>query len=247
MYEFFIGTYNRMEIGGALHIGLSVTTVVIAFLIYCFRYQLKEWKHRENVRYVMAGILFANMTIHYASKIVLGTYDWKIDLPLHLCFLTGYAMMFILVSGNFKNMYSFIYFFTFVGPLPAMIWPDLSYSYDSFVFYQFVISHHFMILCSIYCLFVLEYKVRARSIVWAIVGGNILVGAMYVFNKTFGTNYIMMESLPDQLYEIYPFLYALPPVFWLELVGVLAIAAAYIPAYIQNRSQRETAQSVCVH
>ena len=92
-----------------------------------------------------------------------------------------------------------------------------------------------MLLFSLYCLFVLEYEVPFKSIIPTFFIGNGLVAVMAVFNTIFHTNYIMMTGLPEQLYEVYPFLYMLPPIFWLELVGILAMLAAYIPALIRNR------------
>jgi hypothetical protein len=58
---------------------------------------------------------------------------------------------------------------------------------------------------------------------------------MFVFNSIFQTNYFMMFSLPDIIYEIYPFTRNMPPIFWLELVGMLALLTAYIPSYIINK------------
>ncbi len=234
--QFFIGTENRVELFGPLHIALSAAEIAAALALYFLRGRLKRSAHKRAVRYVMAGILAGNMLVHYLSKIILGIWRFEYDLPFHLCFITNFFMIYILLTDNKHKLYRVVYFFTFIGPLPAMIWPDLRVSWDSYTFYQFIISHHFMLLFSLYCLFVLEYEVTFKNIIPTFFIGNGLVAAMAVFNYFFHTNYIMITGLPEQLYEIYPFLYALPPIFWLELVGILAMLAAYIPALIRNRS-----------
>ncbi|MDD2376815.1 MAG: TIGR02206 family membrane protein [Clostridia bacterium] len=220
---------------GPLHMFISIVTIIIAILIFIYRDKLKTFKFKENIRYILAAVLFTNMSVFYASLILLKEYDWRVDLPLHFCFITGYLFMYILITGN-KKLYSVIYFFTFVGPIPAMIWPDLAFNYDRIIFWQFVISHHFMLLSSLYVLTVLEYKICKKDIVKAYMIGNVIVVIMAIFNNLFKTNYIMMGELPAQIYKIYPFAKYMPPIFWLELVALCAIAIAYVPAYLINKS-----------
>lgn len=219
---------------GPIHMLVTIITIVTGILIFAYREKLKTFKYKENIRYILASIMFANMTIYYLSLIVLGNYDWRINLPLHFCFITGYTFMYALVTGN-KKLYKVVYFFTFVGPIPAMIWPDLTQSYDRFIFWQFIISHHFMLLSSIYVLTVLEYKICKNDIIKAYIIGNLIVGFMSIFNWIFKTNYIMMGELPAHIYRIYPFVKFMPPIFWLETVALFAIAIAYIPAHLVNR------------
>ncbi len=235
MVGFFIGIPDRLELFGSVHIVLSAAEILLAVLIFCFRHRLRKLGQRA-VRISFAAILGGNMAIHYLSKIVLGVWRFDTDLPFHLCFITNFLMIYILLTDNRKNLYRIVYFFTFIGPLPAMIWPDLGYGWQSYTFYQFLISHHVMLLISLYCLFVLDYRVEIRAALPAFVGGNSVILAVAVFNNVFGTNYIMMNELPAQLYEVYPFLDMLPPIVWLELVGVLAILAAYIPALFRDRT-----------
>lgn len=223
---------------GSLHMFISIVTIVMALLIFIYRDKLKTLKWKENIRYILAGVMFTNMSVYYISKIILKTYDWKIDLPLHFCFITGFTFMYLLITGN-KELYKVIYFFTFVGPITAIIWPDIKFGYDRLIFWQFVISHHFMLLSSMYVLTVLEYKICKKDILKAYVVGNTIVVIMAMFNGIFKTNYIMMGQLPEHIYRIYPFVKYMPPLFWLELVALGAMAIAYIPAYLINRSEKE--------
>ena len=237
MKDFFTDVGGtQFTIFGPLHMIISVITITIALLIFIYRDKLKSFKWKENVRYVLAAVLFINMSVYYLSLIILKTFDWRIDLPLHFCFITGYAFMYVLITGN-KKLYTVIYFFTFIGPITAMIWPDVKFGYDRIIFWQFVISHHFMLLSSIYVLVVLEYKIQRKNILKAYIIGNIIVVIMAIFNGVFKTNYIMMGELPAQIYRLYPFVKYMPPIFWLETVAIGIIAIAYIPAYLINKSE----------
>ncbi len=239
MKNFFAGVPNRLELFGGIHITLTVIFVLLGIALYFCADKLKKFGHFAAIRRICAGILAANMLLHYASRIILGIWRFEEDLPLHICFVVNFFMIYILLSDNFGELYRVIYFFTFIGPLPAIIWPDLNFSYDSYTFWQFVISHHVMLLCSLYCLFVLEYKTKIKYVIPAFLIGNTYVGAVWVFNKSFGTNYVMMTELPTQLYEVYPFLNTLPPLVWLELVGIAVLFASYIPAALHKQRKAQ--------
>lgn len=239
MADFFIGSDNRLELFGPLHIAISAVFVLLYAAVFVFRKRLRGFGHFKAVRIAAATLLLVNMVIHYGSRIILGIWSFESDLPLHLCFLTNFFMIYILYMDNKGGLYRIIYYFTFIGPLPAMIWPDLRSSYDSYIFYQFIISHHIMLLISLYCLCVLRYETKVRYSLHTLLFGNIFIGAVMLFNMYFGTNYIMMAELPAQLYEVYPFLHALPPLVWLELVGVAAVYASCIPMAIVHRADAD--------
>ncbi len=239
MADFFIGVPNRLELFGPVHLSLLFVTVTLGVIIFIFRDKLKKFGNFKTIRITMAAVLSANMAVHYLSKIILGIWSYKADLPFHICFITNFFLIYILLTDNKRGLYGVVYFFTFVGPLPAMIWPDLDYSWNSYTFYQFIISHHFMIICSLYCLLVLGYKVKFSGTLAAFIAGNSWVGLMMLFNNIFGTNYVMITELPGQLYEIYPFISILPPIVWLELVGLAALVISYMPALLVHKSDKQ--------
>lgn len=213
-------------------------TVLAAVLLYLNRDRLKHWKHKEHFRYIMAAVFFVNMLFLYLFFILRGVYTWKLHLPLHLCFISGYLFMFVLVTNN-KKLFKAVYFFTWVGPLPAMIWPNTPMRVDRFLSYQFVISHHILLLMGLYCLFVLDYKIVRKDILKAFLLGNIIFVSVFLFNLAFGTNYIMTTTLPPHILALFPFLrYLNIPILWLELCGIAMMFIAYLPAKLVNRSAK---------
>ncbi len=220
------------------HILLLVLTAAAAVLLYLNRDRLKQWRHKESLRYIMAAVFFVNMLALYLFFILKGVYTWKLHLPLHLCFISGYLFMYVLVTGN-RKLFKAVYFFTWVGPLPAMIWPNTPTRLDRFLSYQFFISHHLLLLMGLYCLFVLEYKIERRDIGKAFLLGNIIFIAVFIFNQLFGTNYIMTTTLPPHIIKLFPFLkYLNIPILWLELCGIAMMFLAYLPAMLVNHKSR---------
>lgn len=218
---------NGLPLFGTLHITISVIFLLLYAAVITFRGKLRDLGHFKTIRRIMAGILFANMLIHYLGRIIIGEWHFSEDLPLHICFAANFFMMYIMFTDNKHSLFSVIYYFTVIGPLPAAVFPDLSRSQSGYLFWQFIISHHVMLLFSLYCAFVLEYETSFKDAGRSFLFGNAYVAAMAVFNRVFGTNYTMLGALPEQLYRIFPFLYRLPVFVWLEFAGMLSIAAAY--------------------
>lgn len=217
---------SGLKMFGTLHITISTVFLILYSAMILCRRQLKAFGHFKSVRITMAAILFGNMLIHYAGRIAVGEWRLSEDLPLHICFMANLYMIYILYTDNKHSLFSVIYYFTLIGPLPAAVFPDLSRTWSGYLFWQFIISHHVMLLFSLYCAFVLEYRTDLRSAARAFLFGNAYVALIMIFNKLFNTNYIMLDKLPRQLYEQFPFLNALPAIFWLEAAGIVAIVTA---------------------
>ena len=218
---------DGLELFGGLHIAVSAFFLILYAGVIIFRGSLREFGHFALIRRTMAAVRFANMLIHYVGRIVIGEWRLSEDLPLHICFVTNFLMMYVLATDNKRSLFAFVYYFTLIGPLPAAIFPDLSRTWGGYLFHQFIISHHVMLLFSLYCAFVLEYKTSPRHAVCAYFLGNAYVAAVSVFNRIFGTNYIMLGELPEQLYRHFPILSKLPAIVWLEMAGIIALVVAY--------------------
>lgn len=237
MYNFFAGIGNTsFKMFNELHLSLILSLVIIILLLFIFRENIRKWKYKEWVRYIMGIVLLLNMLIYYIGMFVTNTFNIMEDLPLHLCFVTNFFMIYVLLKGE-KKLYKIVYFFTFIGPLPAIIWSDLRYTYDVYEFWQFIICHHLMLITSVYLLVILNYKVEAKCMPKAFVIGMAYVTLISIGNYIFGTNYIMATSLPENVIKLYPFLKNIPPLIPLYSVGILAFLISYVPAYIINKSE----------
>lgn len=238
LYNFFareVEYDDGMKLFGALHLAISAIFLVLYIALILYRKKLRAFGHFQAIRQAMTLVLLLNMLIHYSGRTLIGEWHFGEDLPLHICFVTNFFMMYILWTDNKHSLFSVIYFFTMIGPLPAIIFPDLSRSQSGYLFWQFIISHHVMLLFSLYCAFVLGYKTSPKHAGLAFVLGNGYVILISIFNRIAGTNYLMLGELPGQLYEVFPFLNALPALVWLELAGISALAAAYaLWANIEN-------------
>lgn len=250
LFQDFFQTYNEfdpnavpIDLFGWRHVGLLLLTLLGGFFLVCFRSSLRKSPRKESVRLWMAGLLFCNMLLFYLVLSGEGALDWRVHLPLHLCHITGYAMMIVLITGN-RRAFSVLYFFTFLGPLPAMLFPNTPTDFTKFYTWNFVISHHVLLLSGLYCLAVLQWQVRWRDLVTAAGCGGVLCLIMSGFNQVMGTNYIMTATLPQHLVDRFPFLAHCPlPFLLLAGAGAAAMLAAYIPALLLKKSDQRLRQS----
>ncbi len=93
---------GEINLFGWEHLLLLLCTAAAAILLFRHRDRLRRWRRRESLRYVLAGILFVNMTMFYGVFVIKGVYDWHIHLPLHFCFISGFLFMAVLASGSRK-------------------------------------------------------------------------------------------------------------------------------------------------
>lgn len=244
MEQFFSNNPNlfHFKLFGFWHILITLLTIIAIVIIIKYQDKIKaKVKHEKAIRYFIAIVMFLNMTIYYGQKLLAGTYDIRVHLPLHFCFISGYLFMFTLITNN-KKLFRIVYFFSFVGPLPAIIFPDLICGPDRFIFWQFVISHHFFITSSIFCLKILDFKVERSDMLKAFITANLVFLAVFIFNHIFNTNYIMTSKLPDHIIKLFPFVKAFDyPIIWLEGTGLVAF---YIGSLLTNKKPIKKTKSL---
>ncbi len=221
---------------GFWHIVMTTVMLCAIVFIYQNRERLRQWKYHDRpARYAIAILMFLNMVVYYVPMIIMGTWDYHVHLPLHLCFISGGLFMITMLLGS-RKLFKFVYFLSFLGPLPAILFPDLTCGPDRFIFWQFFISHHFFLTASLYTLFVLDYKIEKQDLPKALLGALGIFGIMFIFNHIFGTNYIMMNRLPAHMLKLFPFLVTFDyPIIWLMLTGFLVFYLAYLLTKWWNR------------
>lgn len=224
---------------GSIHFGCLAVLFISLFLIYYYRHKIKciDMARKNKIRRIMFIILISNMLIYYGSYIYYGVYDIRVHLPLHFCFIAGILFMIYLITRS-KKLYHIVFFLTFIGPLPAVIYPDLVSSFDYYVFYQYFISHHLLMIFSYFILYMDDHRITFNHVFWTYIWANVIFIIMMIVNYIFGTNYIMSSELPAHIYKLFPILRKVNPVPVLELVGIIVVMILYIPVYIKNKEDK---------
>ena len=239
--EFFVDNKIGIsfELFGITHIVLMLSLILSIFLLHKNRDKLKSLNSDIKRKYSLYFIcfLFFNMLIYYLELVYFGNYNWRTNLPLHFCFISGYLYMYSVYYEK-KELYKNIYFFAFIGPIPAIILPELKSSFDSFLFYQQVISHHFFLIFSMYTFYAYDININKKDAIKSFMYAMSIFGIMYIFNSMFDTNYIMQNRLPNHVINLMPFLKEISnPMYILIITGIMMYGLAYIPIYYKNKNK----------
>lgn len=215
----------KLTFFGPVHLLLIVATVVIIMLIYKYREKLKKYKW---IKTIIPIILFSNMVIYIAGAILAGIFDINVHLPIHYCYITGFIFMYMLIK-NKKEWFNMLYYAIFFCTITVIIFQDPNITYDRYEFILLVISHHFLLISSFYTLYVLEYPVNKKGYQPFIIYSVVVYLTVFIINKILGTDYIFNSSLPQFIYEYFPFVNMFPPIVWLLLLSIPLLILAYLP------------------
>ena len=228
--EFFVNEEPKFLFKqfGLIHIIFCLIPVIALIIIYLNRNKISKIPKEKSKKIlkICAVILLLNMLIFTIGFLYYGVFDYKKHLPFHLCFIANYMFMYgILFDKEWILKYTI--FLCFIGPIPAILWPDMVSTIDNYEWWQYVISHHFFISVSFFSYYALGYNVNFKDYIKVFIFTNVLMLIMYPFNLTFDTNYIFSTKIPDNVMILYPWLKYFPPMLVLEVVGLIISGLIY--------------------
>lgn len=207
---------------GLIHNIFTIIALIVFIIIYINRNKIATIPKEKSKKIlkVSAIILLLNMIIYTFGNLYFGSFDYKEMLPFHLCFIANY-MFIIGILLDKESILKLTIFICFIGPIPAILWPNLVSTIDNFNFWQLVISHHFFMNVSLFSYYAYGYKVEKKDYIKTFFLLNSLLAIVYPFNKIFGTNYIFTNYIPYNVIELYPWLIKFPTLLVLETTGLV--------------------------
>ena len=216
--EFFVNEHPSFLFKpfGLIHNIFILLAFVPLIIIYIKRDSISKIpKHiTRRILIICSIILLLNQIIYTFGNLYYGSFDYKENLPLHLCFIINYMFMFAILFKKYKIL-NLIFFLTFIGPTATVLWPDLVSTIDNYNFWNLVISHHFFINVSLFSYYSLGYKLDKKDLLHSLLFMYSLTILLIPFNLVFKTNYIFSSKIPDNVLALYPFLKPVPPLLLL--------------------------------
>ena len=221
---------------GFIHITCILFVIVSLILIYINRNKISNLKEmtKRKILVTIATIMLINMIVYNIAPHLFGYFDYKIHLPFQLCFISGYMFMYGIFFKK-ERILKITFFLSFIGPIPAILWPDLPSTFDDFNFWKYFISHHIFICASFFSYYALNYKITKTNLLDVIIITQIMILVMMPFNIIFDMNYIYSAEIPSNIVEMYPFLKYIIPIFAIEFIGVLIFILLYQLVKIRNK------------
>lgn len=162
------------------------------------RYALKSNSEKEKRK---IGIFISFIPIIFllsrdALILINGTFDPKIDLPLHLCRFSALLLPIMHITLN-RFLFGILYFWTVVGAGNAIATPDLLIDFPSWEYFVYFIGHCFLVIGSIYAVLVYKMYPGWKDLKNAIIGTNLYVILSMVINYAIGSNYFYTLGKPE--------------------------------------------------
>lgn len=173
-------------------IGFSLAFLAISTLFIFKRFYAKVSKH-NGFRYALGGFQFLIYIMYFLFHQLSGDITWKDYMPFQLSSLLNLTSAFLLIFPS-EKLFSLT--FPLIGPvILAFFMPDSSkrvYGLDNFFFYQYYLNHLIIFFGYFYLYF--YGHVRYDKLLLKHTCGFITIFALivFVFNITFGTNYLFI-------------------------------------------------------
>lgn len=172
-----------------------VLMVLIIFLIYRFQDKIRDYKHEDNIRLVLAFTMIMSDMSYFWHKIYIGA-EIRNHLPITVCGWAAILGAFMLLSKK-QSLFDIVYFWVLAGSFNALITPAVIVDNGPthFRYYQFWIEHTSIFIAVFYMIFVHKFKINLKSLVRGMIALIVLAAiAVYVNNNIQGANYLFLST-----------------------------------------------------
>jgi len=159
------------------------------------------------------------------------------DLPLHMCAVSIYLIPIMLLARN-RYIYEIIWFWGIAGTAQAIITPDLSHGFPSFVFFRFFVAHAGIVAAALLATWGLKMRPGKGAVLRVLIVSNIFAILVAVLNYIIpDANYMFLCEPPEG--ESPMFFLPWPwYILFLEVVALVGFTALYLPFVIGRRLRR---------
>ncbi|MBE6963743.1 MAG: TIGR02206 family membrane protein [Ruminococcaceae bacterium] len=241
-FRYFFGQGDTAEFSllTPAHLAPILVMLAVIFLIYRKRDALRQSRHEENIRYVLAFALIVSEMSYYWRLVGMPVLQPNpVDhLPIAVC---GWAVIFCsyMLVGKKQSLFDIVYFWLLSGSLFALITPTpLTYAGPTrFRYYQFWAEHTLGYVAIFYMIFVHGMRPTVRAAIKSFCALVILAVIAYGVNVMLpGANYLYMarpEAAPSVL-DILPANFALRLAVMTFIIAVMYVLA-YLPWYFKDK------------
>jgi hypothetical integral membrane protein (TIGR02206 family) len=236
MIDYLMSNYSDepFKLFSPLHSVMLGSICTIGLLIFLFRNNLREKKINRLFRFGLASFMVLLELSVQTWIIAAGEWSITTSLPLHLCNISLFLSIVMLVSKSYL-IYEVTYFWGLGGAVQALLTPDLAgFVLPDFIIYQFFLSHGAIVFACLFMIFAEKYR-PAHSSVWkTFIMTNIYAAVIAVFNLATGSNYLYICHKPSSP-SLLDFLGPWPwYVLSLEFVLIFMCYLYFSPFYIYD-------------
>lgn len=215
-----------MNFGAQHWISLSAVIALAVALPWAGRRRLQPVQQLWVAR-VLAVLTSIGIGSWVIIRMVTGQFDWREDIPLHLCNVIALLLPLLLWTPT-RRIHEVLYFMVLSGTLQAVLTPDLVEGFPHYSFLKYWVVHGGLIVHLVYVCVVWRYYPTLAGILRTWVWMNAYFVCMLAFNLVANTNYFyVMQKPPTATLLDY-----LGPWPWYLLTGQLVALALFALAWL---------------
>lgn len=236
MGQYFAKDYSgaSFELFGTGHLTALGVILLLCLAFFPLQYRLDE-RHKKNIRYMLAGILFVNEISWHLWAAYWGLWTIQTMLPLHMCSVMVWSSLYMLLTKHY-GVYEVAYFLGIGGALQALLTPDANmYGFPHYRAFNTFIAHGLLVAIPIYMTIVEGYRPTLQSFKRVFLWTNIYMVMVFFINLSIGSNYLFIAHKP----EFPTLLDVLAPWPWyilqLEVIAFAILFVLYMPFLLKDR------------
>ncbi len=171
---------------------LATVPLLAAFLTYATR---KFPSSAKYLRISLGVLLLVNELIWYGYVVSRGWFSFPYNLPLHLCDLVLWLTTYTCLRPT-QWAYELSYYWGLAGTSMALLTPDISGPFFSYLTLKFFASHGLVVTALLFFMWAGISQPRPGSQWRALLWLNIYAILLGVFNLLFRTNYMYLCEKP---------------------------------------------------
>ncbi|MEH7125941.1 TIGR02206 family membrane protein [Bacillus sp. JJ1773] len=176
------------------HFMMIIILIGGTIFLYSKKNHLKE--HDKSVRILMFLSLFVLEAMYHIWLIKDGYWDISFTLPLQLCSLS-LILCLILLTSKSNFIFQIVFFIGITGAAMAVITPELFLGFPHFRYFQFFITHIFIIWTCFYFWIVHDYTPNGKGLIMSFLFLNGSACLAFAANKVTGGNYMFLAYKPS--------------------------------------------------
>lgn len=145
----------------------------------------------------LALAIATNEVAGVALGIRTGALGWSAAIPLHLCDVSVLALLVALV-GRRQWAFEAAYFLGIAGAALAMLTPDMTHGFPSFLFFRFFVTHAAIPVGVVFLMAAWSMRPRGGAIRRMVVAGTAYMAVASLVNFLLGTNYGYLAWKPER-------------------------------------------------
>jgi len=235
----FLFEETPFDLFGTEHILGILVFALLGFISIYYANRYLDEKQKTKLGAALTLIPLSAVIFRMCLLIYLGIFDYKLDLPLHLCRMMCFIAFYVMASRH-RFWLGVLYFWIIAGTLNATITPDLHYGFPHYDYLFYFPNHAGLIILAFYIPLVYKIDITFRDAINALLMINVFLFTLHGVNYLIGSNYMFTMHKPP-VASLMDYLGPWPwYLFTGQFLAIGLIIIAYLPfgirRYIKSKS-----------